>query len=112
MKISDSDGSFDEQSANFPGNEPTSRFKNLQTICDKSGITLVGVDNTLETDLYNNSKLSEYVGHLKPHKKHTDIMVMKDNKSKASFALEVVSKVDLSDWHVIREITDAFKEGD
>ena len=94
------------------GKEPTSRFKNLQTICDESGITLVMVDNTLETDLYNNSKLSEYVGHLKPHKKHTDIMVMKDNKSKASFALEFVDSLDLSDWHVIKEITDAFKEGD
>ena len=94
------------------GKEPTSRFKNLQTICDESGTALVGVDNTLETDLYNNGKLSEYTNYLKPHENHADIMVMKDNKSKASFALEVIGNIDLSDWHVIKEITDAFKEGD
>ena len=105
--VSDNDRS---QSGN--GNEPTSRFKNLQTICDESGITLVMVDNTLETDLYNNGKLSEYTNYLKPHADHADIMVMKDNKSKASFALEVVGNIDLSDWRVIKEITDAFKKGD
>ena len=104
--------SDNDRSQSSDGNEPTSRFKNLQTICDESGITLVEVDNTLETDLYNNSKLSDYVGYLKSHKKHTDIMVMKDNNSKASLALEVVGNIDLLDWHVIKEITDAFKEGD
>ena len=52
------------------------------------------------------------MGYLKSHKKHTDIMVMKDNNSKASLALEVVGNIDLLDWHVIKEITDAFKEGD
>ena len=104
--------SDNDRSQSSDGNESTSRFKNLQTICDESGITLVGVDNTLETDLYNNGKLSEYTNYLKPHANHADIMVMKDNKSKASFALEVIGNIDLSDWHVIKEITDAFKEGD
>lgn len=104
--------SDNDRSQSSDGNEPTSRFKNLQTICDESGIALVGADNTLETDLYNNGKLSEYANYLKPHANHEDIMVMKDNKSKASFALEVVGNIDLSDWHVIKEIIDAFKEGD
>ena len=104
--------SDNDRSQSSDGNEPTSRFKNLQTICDESGIVLVGVDNTLETDLYNNGKLSEYTNYLKPHANHADIMVMKDNKSKASFALEVIGNIDLSDWHIIKEITDAFKKGD
>lgn len=104
--------SDNDRSQSSDGNEPTSRFKNLQTICDKSGITLVVVDNTLETDLYNNGKLSEYTNYLKPHANHADIMVMKDNESKASFALEVVGNIDLSDWHVVEDIANAFKEGD
>ena len=104
--------SDNDRSQSSDGNKPTSRFKNLQTICDESGIALVVVDNTLETDLYNNGKLSEYTNYLKPHANHADIMVMKDNKSKASLALEVIGNIDLSDWHVIKEITDAFKEGD
>ena len=94
------------------GEEPTSRFKNLRELCEERGITIIKVDNTLETDLYNNGKLSEYTNYLKPHANHADIMVMKDGKSKASFALEFVDSLDLSDWHVIKEITDAFKEGD
>lgn len=94
------------------GEEPTSRFKNLRELCEERGITIIKVDNTLETDLYNNGKLSEYTSYLKPHANHADIMVMKDGKSKASLALEVVGNIDLLDWHVIKEITDAFKEGD
>lgn len=94
------------------GEEPTSRFKNLRELCEEREITIIKVDNTLETDLYNNGKLSEYTNYLKPHANHADIMVMKDGKSKASFALEFVDSLDLSDWHVIKEITDAFKEGD
>lgn len=104
--------SDNDRSQSGDGNEPTSRFKNLQTICDESGITLVEVDNTLETDLNNNGKLSEYTNYLKPHANHADIMVMKDNESKASFALEVVGNIDLSDWHVVEDIANAFKEGD
>jgi hypothetical protein len=94
------------------GKEPTSRFKNLRKLCEQHEAAIIEVDNTLETDLYDNGKLSEYTNYLKPHTNHTGIMVMKDSKSKASFALEVVGKVDLSDWHVIKEITNAFEEGD
>lgn len=94
------------------GEDPTSRFKNLRELCEEYGAAIVEVDNTLETDLYNNGKLSEYTNCLKPHANHADIMVMKNNKSKASFALEVVGNIDLSDWHVIKEITNAFEEGD
>lgn len=94
------------------GEDPTLRFKNLRELCEQCGAAIVEVDNTLETDLYNNGKLSEYTNYLKPHRNHVGIMVMKDNKSKASFALEVVGKIDLSDWHVIKEITNAFEESD
>lgn len=103
--------SDNDRSQSSDGNEPTSRFKNLQTICDEFGITLVGVDNTLETDLCNSHKLSGHEGYLKSHANHEGIMVMKDDNSKASFALEVIGNIDLSDWRVIKEITDAFKEG-
>ena len=65
------------------GKEPTSRFKNLRKLCEQHGATIIEVDNTLETDLYNNDKLSEYTNYLKSHANHADIMVMKDNKSKS-----------------------------
>lgn len=104
--------SDNDRAQNNNGEDPTSRFNNLRRLCEQRRVTIVEVDNTLETDLYNNGKLSEYTDYLKSHANHADIMVMKDNKSKASFALEVVGNIDLSDWHVIREITDAFKEGD
>ena len=94
------------------GEDSTSRFKSLRELCEQRGAVIVEVDNTLETDLYNNGKLSEYTDCLKPHANHADIMVMKDNKSKASFALEVVGNIDLSDWHVAEDIANAFKEGD
>mgnify|MGYP002626449398 CR=1 FL=1 len=49
--ISDNDKSLSENL------ESSERFNNLKSLCDEKNIKLLEVDNTLETDLYNNEYL-------------------------------------------------------
>lgn len=108
VAISDNDRSQSED-----GKKSTTRFNNLKVLCDKLTIPLLEIDNTFETDIRNelgetlDSTLKEM---LRPHKKHADIIVSKSNK-KTEFATGLIeSSVNLSNWHVIRDIVDEFKD--
>ena len=108
IAISDNDRSQSED-----GKKNTTRFSNLKVLCDKLTVPLLEMDNTFETDIHNefgetlDSTLKEM---LRPHNKHTDIIVSKSNK-KTEFATRLVeSSIDLSNWHIIRSIVDEFKD--
>lgn len=87
----------------------STRFNNLKQKCDALGIKLIEVDNTLETDLYNSGYLEQFCQFLTRHKSHSDITVAK-NKRKTEIALRLVEEnIDLSNWHVIKEIKNEFR---
>lgn len=87
---------------------PSSRFKNLHTLCEEKNIKLLEVDNTLETDLYNNGYLSGCTELLEEHEKHKEIYIAK-KKKKTKIAEHLIEKnVDISEWHIIKEIENEF----
>lgn len=86
------------------------RFKNLKSKCESLKIKLIEVDNTLETDLYNNNYLSSksFDNLLTKHRNNNGIMVAKSNR-KTEIAKSIIEeKIDLSNWHVIMEIKNEF----
>lgn len=88
--------------------EISSRFKNLKDLCTRNAVKLIEIDNTLETDLYNNGFLSNYIDLLKNHEKHTDIYVAKEKKKTEIAQKLIEDNVDLEQWHVIKEIKNEF----
>ena len=66
------------------------------------------MDNTFETDLYNNGFLSNCMDLLKNHEKHNDIYVAKEKKKTEIIERLIESNIDLEEWHVIKEIKDEF----
>ena len=107
VAISDNDRSQSED-----GKESTTRFNNLKALCAKLIIPLLEIDNTFETDIHNefgDTMASTLKEMLEPHKKHAGIIVSKSNK-KTEFATGLIeSSVDLSNWHVIRDLVNEFK---
>ena len=70
---------------------------------------MLEVDNTLETDLFENGFLSDCVNLLETHKKHKEIQIAKP-KSKIEIAMKLIKKrVDLDKWHVIEGIKNEFE---
>lgn len=97
-----------------PGNKitPTTRFNNLKETCKNSNIPIVEVENTLETDLYNSNIISsdDFERLLKKHPKHDNFMIAKSSRRKMEIAQKIIeSGIDLSGWHVIKEIENEFK---
>lgn len=88
--------------------EPSSRFKNLKNLCIENQIKLIEMDNTLETDLYNNGFLSNCIDLLRKHEKYNDIYVAKEKKKTEIVERLIESNIDLEEWHVIKEIKDEF----
>lgn len=88
--------------------EPTNRIKKLRDLCIKNNVKLIETDNTLETDLYNNGFLGNYMELLKKHEKHNDIYVAKEKKKTEIAEKLIEDNVDLEEWHVIKEIKDEF----
>ena len=63
----------------------------------------------MESDLYENGYLEECVDLLKEHKKFQNIYIAKDKK-KIEITNRLLEKnIDLSGWHVIKEIENEFK---
>ena len=86
---------------------PSSRFLNLKAKCNSYGYFLIEVDNTLETDLYNNSFITN-IDNLEA-KGSKGLMVAKKNK-KTEIAHDLIaSNIDLSSWHVIKELNEKLK---
>lgn len=100
--ISDNDKSLND------GINPSTRFTNLKSKCDKASIKLIEIDNTLETDLHKNGYLSDFQDYLTVHQEFNDITIAKQNK-KTEIAIELIKReVDLSDWHVVRGLLNEF----
>ncbi len=100
--ISDNDKSLSEKL------ESSERFNNLKTLCDGYKIKLLEMDNTLETDLYNNGFLDNYKDLLKQHKEHNEIYIAKDHKKTEIAEKLIEGDVCLSEWHIIKDIKDEF----
>lgn len=88
--------------------QPSERFNNLKQLCDNYKIKLLEVDNTLETDLYNNGYLENYKDLLKRHKQHNVIYIAKKNRKTEIAEKLIEDKVDISEWNIIKEIKDEF----
>lgn len=88
--------------------QPSERFNNLKQLCDNYKIKLLEVDNTLETDLYNNGYLENYKDLLKQHKQHNVIYIAKKNRKTEIAEKLIEDEVDISEWHIIKEIKDEF----
>lgn len=99
----------DNDKSTVDGINPSSRFVKLKSLCSENKITLIEIDNTLESDLYENGYLEECVDLLKQHEKFQNIYIAKDKK-KIEITNKLVEKdIDLSSWHVIKEIEDEFR---
>lgn len=101
--VSDNDKSLSDKL------ESSERFNNLKTLCNSYNIKLLEVDNTLETDLYNNNYLNNFTDLLRQHKEHNEIYIAKKNRKTEIAEKLIESKIDLSEWHIIKDIKDEFK---
>lgn len=88
--------------------EASNRFKKLKDLCTEINVKLIEMDNTLETDLFNNGFLNSYTGFLKKHENHPEIYVAKEKKKTEIAEKLIEDNVDLEKWHVIKEIKDEF----
>lgn len=81
------------------------RFSRLLEFCNEKNIKVIEVENTLESDLYINGYMSTVNSLLK---EDGDYKVAKDKK-KTEIAQHLIEEnIDLSEWHVIRELEDEF----
>ena len=101
--VSDNDRSTND------GLNPSNRFINLRNLCSEKNIKLLEMDNTLETDLYNNGFLESYNSLLESHKKYREIKVAKPNKKTEIATKLIENDIDLSTWHIIKEIVNEFR---
>lgn len=100
--ISDNDKSLSETL------ESSKRFNNLKTLCDSYKIKLLEMENTLETDLYNNGFLDSYTDLLKQHKNHNEIYIAKEHKKTEIVEKLIEDDVCISEWHIIKDIKNEF----
>lgn len=101
--VSDNDKSLSEKL------EVSERFNKLKTLCNGYNIKLLEVENTLETDLYNNGYLDNYLNLLKQHKQHNEIYIAKKNRKTEIAEKLIEDDKDISKWHIIKDIKDEFK---
>lgn len=90
--------------------EKSTRFIKLEDTCKRKNISLIEIDNTLETDLYNNGYLNTHLDLLIEHKDHNDIYVAKKNMKTAIAQILIEENIDLSKWHAIKDIENEFKD--
>ena len=99
----------DNDKSTTDGNKPSSRFSNLKELCTSKSIKLIEVDNTVESDLYENHFLDNCLDLLKPHEKYPNIYIAKDKK-KTEIALKLIeNETNLDNWHVLKEIKNELK---
>jgi predicted ATP-dependent endonuclease of OLD family len=102
--ISDNDRNLSKD-----GNQASARFKNLKNLCADRRVKILEVDNTLETDLYNNGFIEDKDGFLRSHSEHSNIRIAKTNKKTEIAEFLIGKDIDLTDWHIIRELVDELK---
>ena len=99
----------DNDKANSSNLEYSPRFNKLQSLCLSKSVTLLEIDNTLETDLFENGFLNECMDLLESHKNHEQIKIAKP-KCKIKIAMKLIeNKVNLDKWHVIEGIKNEFE---
>lgn len=99
IAISDNDKSKSEKK------DSLDRFKRLKALCSEKKVKLIEVENTLESDLY----ISGYMELEKELLKESNGYMVAKDKKKTEIAQNLIEKnIDLSEWHVIKEIEDEF----
>lgn len=88
--------------------QKSARFTKLEEICKSNNIKLIEIDNTLETDLYNNGFLSGCTDLLVQHPDYNDIYIAKKNKKTEIAQLIIQQNINLSKWHVIEDLENEF----
>lgn len=100
--VSDNDKALSEKL------EPSARFNNLKELCDKNEIRILEVDNTLETDLYQNGYLTKCADLLQQHNDHSTIYIAKKNKKTEIIEKLIEEDINFADWHIIKDIENEF----
>lgn len=90
------------------GDKPSNRFTNLKKYCNCKNVPLISTYNTLESDLYKNGFLKGLDNALTKIQ-NPDIFVAKSGKKTLIAKKLIEDNTDLSDWHVIKEIDNAFE---
>lgn len=88
---------------------PFTRFENLKDKCNATGIKIVAMWNTLESDLFRGGFLKCCLDLVETHKNHAEVYVAKQNKKTAIARTLIENAIDLSEWHVIKEIKDGLQ---
>lgn len=63
----------------------------------------------METDLYNNHYLNDCTDLLINHPQHLDIYIAKKNKKTEIAERLIENNIDLSNWHIIKDIINEFE---
>lgn len=86
----------------------SNRFLRLKEFCDNNKVPLIQMYNTFETDAFRSSLIDDSMLH--KNEKHPDILVA-NNGDKTYIARKMIEDgVDLSSWHIVKEIEKAFLE--
>lgn len=102
--VSDNDKTLSESKSK------SARFINLEQICGDNNVRIIEVDNTMESDLYCNNFIdSRFDDLLSTHQVFTDVKIAKPKQKTTIVDRMIELDIDLSDWHVIKGITDEFE---
>lgn len=86
------------------------RFLNLRKYCKEKSVKIIEMDNTLESDLVINKFINENDNLLKKLD-GCNYYVAKNNHKKTQIIQNLISnEVDLSEWHVIKELHNEFRD--
>lgn len=88
---------------------PTNRFKRLEEYCKKNKIKMLSMFNTLESDLFKNNIISSGFLEWLQKAPNAEIYVAKNGKKTLITEKIIESNIDLSDWHIIKEIENEFE---
>lgn len=89
----------------------STRFRKLKNYCDNNGVKLIEVENTLESDLVKGGIIDAEKGNLLRKLEGSDYYVAKDNHAKTTMVQNMINdNVDLSNWHIIKELSDEFAD--
>lgn len=86
----------------------TNRFNDLKLYCEEKNIKIIEMENTLESDLAKNNLIPDDLS-VKYLSSNNGYQIAKYPKCKTELANELINnEIELSNWHVIKEIIDEF----
>ncbi len=89
--------------------KPSSRFQNLENYCKNNNVNVLQTYNTLESDLYKSKLIPDNLQSLLTKSKNSEIYIAKQGNKTALIKEMIESNVDLSNWHIIKEIENEFE---